>query len=157
MRTIVLATMLLLLPSCDLPRDPEKTLQRVRGAMIRVGLTASPPWTIYEGDQPRGIEVALVRQFAETFEANVEWTNDSEAKLMEHLREGHLDLIIGGLDDESPWTTHAGFTQPYVTVADKRHVMAVRQGENRFLLELDKFLQGRRAEIHQRVDAEAAR
>jgi polar amino acid transport system substrate-binding protein len=157
MRTIILATTLLLLPSCDLPRDPDETFQRVRGATMRVGLTANPPWTMYEDDQPRGIEVALVRQFAESLEADIEWTNDSEAKLMEHLRDGRLDLVIGGLDDESPWTTHAGFTQPYVTFADKPHVMAVKRGENRFLLEFDRFLQGRRGVIHQRVDAEAAR
>lgn len=148
---------LLLLSSCDLPRDPESTLERVRGATMRVGITANPPWTTYEGEQPGGIEAALVRQFAETLDASAEWTNGSEAELMERLHEGHLDLVVGGLDDSSPWTTHSGFTRPYITFADKRHVMAVRQGENRFLLELDRFLQGRQRAIRQFVEAEAAR
>jgi polar amino acid transport system substrate-binding protein len=157
MRALIPVALLLLLSSCDLPRDPEETLERVRGATMRVGVTSNPPWTTYDGDQPGGIEVSLVRQFAATLEANVEWVNGSEAKLMERLHEGQLDLVIGGLDDATPWTTHGGLTQPYITLAEKRHVMAVRQGENRFLLELDKFLQGRRAEIHRLVGAEAPR
>lgn len=157
MRALVPAVVLMLLSSCDLPRDPEETLQRVRGGTMRVGLTANPPWTTYEGEQPGGIEATLVRQFAETLNANVEWTNGSEAQLMERLHQGHLDLVIGGLDDKSPWTTHAGFTRPYITFADKRHVMAVPHGENRWLLELDKFLQGGRAEIRRLVESQAAR
>lgn len=44
MRPLVPAAVLLLLSSCDLPRDPENTLERVRGAKMRVGITASPPW-----------------------------------------------------------------------------------------------------------------
>ena len=157
MRALVPAVVLLLLAGCDLPRDPEQTLERVRGGTMRVGVTANPPWTTVEGERPGGIEAALVEQFAESLGAYVRWTNGSEAELMERLHKGHLDLVVGGLDDASPWTTHSGFTRPYLTFADKRYVMAVRQGENRFLLELDKFLQGRRPEIRRLVEAEVAR
>ena len=157
MRALVTAVLLLMPAGCDLPRDPEQTFGRVRGGTMRVGITANPPWTTYEGDQPGGIEAALIEQFSKTLGANIEWRDGPEAELMERLHQGHLDLVIGGLDDSSPWTTHSGFTRPYITFADKRHVMAVRQGENRFLLELDKFLQGRRPEIRRLVEAEAAR
>ena len=156
MRLLVAALVLLVLAGCDLPRDPEGTYERVRGGTLRVGISTNPPWTMLEGEEPGGIEPALVRQFAEQFGANVHWTKGSEAHLMERLHHGHLDLVIGGLVDSSPWTTHSGFTRPYVTFADKRHVMAVRQGENRWLLELDRFLQSRRGEIRRLVEAEAA-
>lgn len=156
MRPLVTPILLLLLTGCDLPRDPEQTFERVGGGTLRVGITADPPWTTFEDAQPGGIEATLVEQFAESLHAHVQWTNGSEAELMERLHEGHLDVVIGGLDDASPWTTHSGFTRPYITFAEKRHVMAVRQGENRFLLELDTFLQARRPEIRRFVEAEAA-
>ena len=155
MRLLVAALVLLIVNGCDLPRDPEQTFERVRGGTLRVGITAHEPWATFEADQPGGIEAALVEQLAERLRANIHWTNGSEAELMERLHDGHLDLVIGGFDDSSPWTTHSGFTQPYVTFAKKRHVMAVRQGENRWLLELDRFLQSRRDEIRRLVEAEA--
>ena len=156
MRSLPAALLLFGILGCGLPRDPEDTFERVRGGMLRVGITANPPWTTVAGGRYGGIEAALVRQLSEEFRCKVEWTSGSEAELMERLHEGQLDLVIGGLNDESPWTTHAGFTRPFASFAKKQHVMAVRQGENRWLLELDKFLQSRRDEIRRVVNAEAA-
>ena len=50
---------------CGIPRDPESTLDRVRGGTLRAGITASEPWTTLEGGRPGGVEVALVERFAQ--------------------------------------------------------------------------------------------
>jgi hypothetical protein len=63
------------------------------------------------------------------------------------LEEGDLDLVIGGLTAETPWSEKAGTSRPYTTSTDEQgatveHVMLVPRGENRFLIELDAFLLG---------------
>jgi len=65
--------------------------------------------------------------------------------LAEELKHGQLDLVIGGLDDKTPWAQHGGLTRVYTESRDSRgslhkHVMLVPLGENAFLLELDRFL-----------------
>jgi hypothetical protein len=57
--------------------------------------------------------------------------------------------VVGGLKDDTPWSKRLGLTKPFLTLQRDHHVMAVRQGENRWLLELDKFLQSRRGEALQ--------
>ena len=77
--------------------------------------------------------------------AEIEWVAGTEQVLADELKHGGLDLVIGGLDDKTPWVTHAGTTRPYAESRDGRgslhkHVMLVPLGENAFLLELDKYL-----------------
>ena len=65
--------------------------------------------------------------------------------LAEDLKHGELDLVIGGLNDKTPWEKDAGLTRAYAESVDTRgqgrkHVMLVPKGENAFLLELDRFL-----------------
>ena len=92
-----------------------------------------------------GTEAELVLRFARQLDAEVEWTLGTEQVLADELKHGGLDLVIGGLDDKTPWSTHAGLTRPYTDSRDSRgslhkHVMLVPMGENAFLLELDRFL-----------------
>lgn len=47
-----------------MPRDPEGTLHRVTEGTLRVGATTNDPWVSYEGGEPVGIEVELVKQLA---------------------------------------------------------------------------------------------
>jgi len=142
---------------CHLPHDPEGTHLRVRGGTMRVGITENEPWTRLEPEEkPRGLEVELVQKFARQLEAEIEWVRDSESNLIERLHRGELDLVIGGLTQSTPWSDRVGLTQPYVELPDKKHVMAVPQGENRWLLELDRFLQSRKAQIYDRLQEEAS-
>lgn len=147
-----LLAMLVVLTGCGAyPADPDGTLERVRGGVLRVGASANGDWVrIASGsgtvpERVEGTEAELVRQFAGELGAEVEWVQGTEQVLAEELKHGALDLVIGGLDDKTPWSTHAGLTRPYTESRDSRgslhkHVMLVRMGENAFLLELDRFL-----------------
>jgi ABC-type amino acid transport substrate-binding protein len=144
LRSLSAVVLAVVCAGCDMPRDPEGTYQRVQGGTLRAGLTLHEPWTRWEDDQPAGIEVELLKQFAEQSDARLEWVRNSESRLLEQLEGGRLDVVIGGLKDDSPWSKRVGLTRPFLTLQGDGHVMAVRQGENRWLLELDKFLQGHR-------------
>ena len=132
------------------PTDPEGTLDRVRGGALRVGVSVDPPWTELSGSEardPTGIEPHLVAGFAASLRSEVDWSTGGEESLIRELENGALDVVIGGLTADSPWTDHAALTRPYVTVpaADGKpepHVMAVAMGENAFLVELERYLSG---------------
>ena len=141
----------LLAAGCGLtiPADPERTLERVTGSTMRVGVSPNPPWTdVSETGEPSGTEVDLVREFAGTLQAQVEWVVGGEQPLIAALELGELQLVIGGLTSETPWTEKAAITKPYAETQDpegrrKKLVMAAPMGENEFLLALEKFLLGK--------------
>jgi len=104
------------LGGCQFPADPDGTLERVRDGTMRVGVTASEPWVDLRagaGD-PRGVEPELVRRFAARLNAEVEWIDGSEEELMGALKEGQLDLVVGGLTKKTPWKKEAALTRPYL-------------------------------------------
>lgn len=139
--------------ACGFPRDPDGSLERVTDGVLRVGVSENPPWTRWpegaptgdEQRQPTGTEVDLVSAFAASLSAEVAWTAGSEAGLMAQLEEGDLDVVIAGLDETTPWSSHAALTYPYATTVDDkgdevRHVMAAAMGENGLLTTLEAFL-----------------
>lgn len=147
-RTAGLLLTAALLAGCSggFPADPDGTLERVTGDALRVGVTANPPWTeVEDGSPPSGLEAEIVTEFAETLDAEVDWTTGSEETLVGDLEAGELDLVIGGFTGRSPWSAQAALTTPYTTVPDERgepepHVMAAPLGENAFLVRLETFL-----------------
>ena len=145
-----LVAVLIFCSGCGMPHDPDGTYDRVRGGRLRVGFTENPPWTLAD-EQQGGIEVNRVKDFAEELDAEIRWFKGSETQLIEALHRGELDLVVGGFVESSPWADRVGFTQPYITVRDERHVMAVAPGENRWLLELERFLQAHKGSV--RVEA----
>ncbi|HEU5109748.1 MAG TPA: transporter substrate-binding domain-containing protein [Micromonosporaceae bacterium] len=110
---------------CDWPLDADGTLAGVRAGVLRVGVTASPPWVSLSDDSVDGAEARLVERLADGLGARVEWVRGGESELMEALRERVLDLVVGGLDAEAPWTREASLTRPYVRM---RTVVAVPDG-----------------------------
>ena len=120
---VLLVAVLALLPAgCGIPRDPEGTLERVRGGTLRAGITASAPWTTLEGGRPGGVEVELVERFAGELGARVEWVDGSEADLIAALEMREVDLVVGGLTADTPWQARAAITRSYATT---RVVVAV--------------------------------
>jgi polar amino acid transport system substrate-binding protein len=117
-----LAVLALLAAGCGVPRDPEGTLDTVRGGTLRAGITASEPWTTLEGGRPGGVEVELVERFARELGARVEWVDGSEADLIGALEVRELDLVVGGLTADTPWQRKAAITRSYATT---RVVVAV--------------------------------
>jgi polar amino acid transport system substrate-binding protein len=118
----------LMLSACASPPvDPEGTLRRVRGDIMRVGITESPPWTTLAAGDPGGVEVEIVERFASEIDSEIEWFEGSEEELFPALKVGELDLVIGGLGAENPFASEAALTHPYLTT---RVVVAVPSGED---------------------------
>ncbi|WP_406634375.1 transporter substrate-binding domain-containing protein [Pseudarthrobacter quantipunctorum] len=157
----LLLAVLMVLSGCgsSFPADPEGTLENVRGGTLRVGASMNGDWVRINAsgsgglssNDVQGTEAELVKDFAARLGAEIEWVAGTEQVLADELKHGGLDLVIGGLDDKTPWVTHAGTTRPYAESRDGRgslhkHVMLVPLGENAFLLELDKYLMEVKAE-----------
>jgi len=128
------------------PADPDGTLQRVESGVLWVGVSPNETWSGFEDGEGVGREAQLVRGFADALAAEVRWREGGEEQLMEAVEAGELDLVIGGLTDATPWSTHAAMTRPYTESVDEtgrtvRHVMAVPLGENAFLTELETYLE----------------
>ena len=141
--------------ACGLPRDPEGTLERVRGGTLRVGFVVDTPWVTSAKEGAGGVEGAIVAELARGLGARVAWTHASETPLLTALHDGELDLVIAGLTRESPWAAKAAFTRPFyvdtTTVDGERtevhHVVAVRPGENAWQVHVERVLESRKDEL----------
>jgi len=129
----------------SMPTDPDGTLDRVSGGELRVG--ASPNGDLVQVDDGSytGLEPELVKHFADSLDATIDWTVGSEEALVRGLENGSLDLVIAGITDKSPWVDRAAATRPYDEVPDDhggthKLVMLVPMGENAFLSTLEHFL-----------------
>jgi polar amino acid transport system substrate-binding protein len=117
-----------LVAGCQCPRDPDGTLNRVEGGVMRVGVTEADPWVAIRGDRPvGGAEVELARRFARELGARIEWVQGSEEELVDAAKEGQVDLILGGLTSKSRWKKDVAFTRPYV---ETRAVVGIPPGES---------------------------
>src|SRR5437870_4121058 len=110
-RAIVIVAWCLLTLACgNLPRDPEGTLRKVQGGRLRVGLVEHPPWVVRTESEPAGAEVELVRRFAAELNATPEWHWGGEQRHMEALERFELDLVVGSVTDQTPWSKYVGLT-----------------------------------------------
>jgi polar amino acid transport system substrate-binding protein len=127
---------------CGVPRDSEHTLERVRAGELRVGVTERPPWVELHADLVTGVEPALVSELARELRTRATFHRGSESELLEALARGDLDLVAAGLDDRSPWKGRVALTRPYLTdpATGAKHVLAVRSGENAWLVRVETFL-----------------
>lgn len=104
---------------CDIPRDPEHTLGAIRArGVIRVGVSESEPWirrtSPGRNAEAAGVEARLIRRLAEDLGVRVEWIWGSLEDHYASLETFDLDLVAGGLTDESPWRSRVAFTRPYL-------------------------------------------
>ncbi len=121
----LLLVLVAILAGCAFPQDPEHTTERVlEEGVIRVGIIESWPWVVRNGE-PAGIEVELVRRFADTMDAGIEWKWGDIQEHMEALEYYELDLVIGGITDSTPWRTRVALTNPYYT---SQYLVAVPPG-----------------------------
>ena len=104
-----------ILAGCQYPRDPEGTLDRVRGGVMRVGVTHVDPWVKLDGGEPSGVEVELLERFAKTLGAEIEWVEGSESDLVDALHGRQLDVVVAGLTRRSEWQRVVALTRPFVT------------------------------------------
>jgi ABC-type amino acid transport substrate-binding protein len=133
------------LSSCELPRDADHTLDRVRGGELRVGVADHPPWVTIGDERMDGIEPRLVADLARGLGARPVWRRGAESELLDALQRRELDIVVGGLTNDSPWKGRVAFTRPHFTdtVTGRAHVLAVSPGENAFLVHVERFLEPR--------------
>ena len=139
---LALAGSLALSGCASIPRDPEGTLDRVNGGELRVGASPSEGLVEVEGGEASGVLVDLVEKFAQEHDAHAVWTVGSEEDLVDEIENGSLDLAIGGMTDQSPWSVRVGVSRafPGLTADGTPIVMLVPLGENGFLTALEAFL-----------------
>jgi ABC-type amino acid transport substrate-binding protein len=143
----VLTAAALVLTGCGItvPSDPSGTLDAVRGGTLRAGISPNGDFVDVAGPEPTGSEVDAIEAFAKSLDAQVSWTVGSEESLVRGLEEKRLDLVAGGMTDQTPWVAQAAVTRPYTEITDesgatRKLVMLVPIGENAFLSELEVFL-----------------
>lgn len=120
----------------SMPSDPDGTLERVeREGVLRVGASPSDR-TEHEAELAEGLAAELG--------ARVEWTRDGETALVGAMERGELDLIIGGLHADSPWSDKVAITRAYAESTEAgetvKHVLAVPIGENAMLVRVETYL-----------------
>ena len=164
-RALLAALVAVTLGACgSLPRDPNGTLERVQAqGVLRVGASPAHGLVVIDGngdandnsngesddnssgESVGGREAELAEGFAQEVGAEVRWVPGGESELVAAMERGELDLIIGGLHDDSGWAEQISLTRPYSesTEADGttvRHVLAVPLGENAMLVRLERYL-----------------
>ena len=130
------------LAACDLPRDPEKTLEAVRGQELRVGVLKFGQNA--EKDRP------VVERLAASLEAKLVYVEGDAHALFEDLKRGHLHLVIGGVPESTPFGKELGLSKPVGPLhgahEEENRVLAVRPGENAFLLRVNEVIEAAKAE-----------
>ena len=156
-----------LIAGCDLPRDSEGTLDRVRGGTLRVGFAVDTPWVVDSSGMAGGVEGRIVASLARGLGARIEWTHGHESELLTALHDRELDIVVGGLTADSPWKEKVAFTKPYhvdsgwvvrsrkAKKREEKHVLALAPGENGFLVHVERFLRDERAMLATALEAKA--
>lgn len=152
---------MLALGGCDLsalPKEPAGTTERILTThVLRAGAAENPPWVRIEGGEPKGIEPAMVRAFAASLGARVQWTVNGETPLAEKLEKQELDILVSGATARSPWAKKLATSQPYANGEGGKRVLFAATGENQILLRLDRFLAADKPVIETLVAAETGK
>jgi len=109
--------------------------------VMRVGVSADSPWVVQSGGAVGGYEARMVVELADQLHSRIETYPGSESELLEKLHKQNLDIVIGGLTDDSPWKKSLALTRPYHEDKEgKKHVLALPPGENAWLLRVERYL-----------------
>lgn len=119
------------------PRDPEGTLERVRGGELRAGWNHNPPWCAAgPGGEPTGRDADLVRALGRELDARIVWVAGDKEELLDRLERFELDLVACGVPRSTPWKKKIGFTR----IPSGQHALATPPGENGWLVALNRTL-----------------
>ncbi|WP_022682822.1 hypothetical protein [Sphingobium bisphenolivorans] len=137
MKQLALIGLLLLLAGCDaLPRDPADTSKRIESSRrFSVGLV--------DPDLRTDARLsALIRNIEQRTGARAEWRPGSGEALLTQLKAGELDLALGRLSRESPWTSEVALGPPLETSGSREEPIelkaAMRNGENRWIMTVER-------------------
>ena len=171
-KVCLVAALLLPLGACDdYPKDARGALKKIhQQGVLDVGVVQNAPWVEVEDGQLSGIEVEIIRGFADSLGVRPDWHFLSPELAMTLVGDGHLDIVIGGFSarTQGTWAKEASFTRPYLTArpAEPREnpakpaplfarttsealprVIALTKGENALLVALERYLTAHKGEI----------
>lgn len=116
----------------ELPRDPERTSERIResGTVLLGRIRGAPP-------SPEA-QAALARAAAQ-LDARVQATSGDGEELLDKLEKGELDLVYGEFAKSSPWAKHVHLGTPFgprekVGKDERVPRFAFRHGENGWIM-----------------------
>jgi hypothetical protein len=130
------------LAGCNLPRDPEETLEAVQGQELRVGVLKFGENA--EKDRP------IVERLAASLGSKLVYVEGDAHALFEDLKRGRLHLVVGGVPEATPFENELGLSKPVGPLhgahEKQDRVIAVRPGENAFLLRVNQAIEAAKAE-----------
>lgn len=135
------------------PLDAQGALKRAINGPLYVGVAENLPWTrVADDGAVSGPEADLIRDYASGIGARIHWTRDAVSELARRMKDDQLDLVVGGLAADTPWSDKISPTRPYRTVrsADGTKqdlVIGVRPGENALQVSVERFLAKRTGEL----------
>jgi polar amino acid transport system substrate-binding protein len=128
----LLALLTIMVTGCEFPQDPRGTLERVQNGTMLVGLVDNDPWTQMEEERASGVEVELLKDFADELGAKISFVPGTTPELLEAARQAEIDVLIGGFTSTSSGVSEgkdAGVTGTYLTT---RFVVGVPPGRPAF-------------------------
>ncbi len=130
------------LAGCNLPRDPEDTLGAVQDQELRVG--------VLKFGENANEDRPIVERLATSLRARTVYVDGDAHLLFEDLKQGRLHLVIGGVPKSTPFNKELGLSKPAGPLlgAHKKEerVLAVRPGENAFLLRVNQAIEAMKVE-----------
>lgn len=155
MNKIILTILIYLVSACrNIPSDPDKTFEEASDSHLLAGYSVNPPWTKGDSSLLKGPEEFIIRKFAEDNNMVIVWHEGSEQELLRDLEEKKLHLVISGIRKDTPWKNKKiGLTMPYFKGNKDKRVIAVRQGENKFVKELEKVIYQYRDTVKRLINA----
>lgn len=133
MKALILLLGALALSACDsLPRDPDRTLEKIQQSdIIRVGLVAPASADL---GKTKTLLVALERKTG----ARAQMIYGAAEPLLKSLDEGDIDIVIGPFAKETPWASEVAFGPPLASHGSDDDPVeikaAMRNGENRWIM-----------------------
>lgn len=134
---LLIYIMFLMILGCDLPQDPKSTFHLMKKHGLRVGVIHSPPDINILETPFTGHEIKLLNDFAKEYSVKINFKPMGLDEGLKNLENNKIDILAGGFLKSFPYK-HVGLTRPYN--APKNKIMAVVQGENLFLIHLEKFV-----------------
>lgn len=132
---ILMFFLLLSLMACKIPADPEKTTQKVQDATLKVGAL-----TELQDPDRRAVE-----RIAQAFNADLQLLHDNPHHLFALLEDGDVQIVAGEIPEDTPFKASVALSDPVGSLTlkgeTKKQVLAIRRGENAFLIRVNRALQ----------------
>lgn len=127
------------------PRDPDRTLERVRGGVLLAGVSPDPPYVVLPADgPPQGSDVDRLQAVARAVGARIEWVPGDHDGLMHDLHGRRLHAVVGGIAVDSPWKAQVALTRPFdardAQGRQVHRVIALPPGENAWVMHVESVV-----------------